>query len=89
LPPKLDEKGKPIAYTADEKQKMRGKDGVGYEASASDLKAGQTVRMHMVKLKGAKGEDALKLYVAKIVIMSEPPAEMHDPNDAKKPAKKP
>ena len=86
LPPKLDEKGKKVAYTSEELQKLRGKGGVGYEASASDLHAGQTVSLHLVKLKGAKGEDATKLYVSKVIIESEPPQA---PEGAKKPEKKP
>ena len=84
LPPKLDEKGKKVAYTSEELNKLRGKGGVGYEASASDLHAGQTVNLHLVKLKGAKGEDANKVYVSKIIIESEP-----QPESAKKPEKKP
>jgi hypothetical protein len=88
LPPKLDDKGKKIPYTNDEMQKMRAKDG-GFEASAGDLKSGQTVEMHLVRVKGAKGEDALKLYVSKIVIVAEPPMEMKDPNDKKPATKKP
>ena len=87
LPPKLDEKGKKIPYTSDELQKMKAKDG-GYEASPGDLKAGQTVNLHLVKMKGAKGEDANKLYVSKVIIVAEPPADMHDPNDKKPAAKK-
>jgi hypothetical protein len=86
LPPKLDEKGRKVAYTSEELQKLRGKGGVGYEASPSDLHAGQTVNLHLVKLKGAKGEDANKLYVSKIIIESEPPQA---PEGAKKPEKKP
>ncbi|HLW68714.1 MAG TPA: hypothetical protein VKS79_25575 [Gemmataceae bacterium] len=87
LPPKLDEKGKKIAYTSEELQKLKGKGGVGYEASPSDLHTGQTVSLHLVKLKGAKGEDANKLYVSKIIIESEPPP--HPQDQAKKPDKKP
>jgi hypothetical protein len=86
LPPKLDEKGKKVAYTSEELNKLRGKGGVGYEASAGDLHSGQTMSLHLVKLKGAKGEDANKLYVSKVIIESEPPQQ---PESAKKPEKKP
>jgi len=86
LPPKLDEKGKKVAYTSEELNKLRGKGGVGYEASPGDLHSGQTVSLHLVKLKGAKGEDANKLYVSKVIIESEP---AQAPEGAKKPDKKP
>jgi len=78
LPPKLDEKGKKVAYTSDELKKLKAKDGL-YEASASDLHGGQTVSLHLVKLKGAKGEDANKLYVAKAIIEAEPPQQPQGP----------
>ncbi|HEV3146550.1 MAG TPA: hypothetical protein VGZ47_21865 [Gemmataceae bacterium] len=71
LPPKLNEKGQPVSYTSEERQKMKAKDGL-YEAGASDLHAGQMVSLHLVKLKGAKGEDANKLYVSKVIIEAQP-----------------
>ena len=85
LPPKLDEKGKKVAYTSDELKKLKAKDGL-YEASASDLHGGQTVSLHLVKLKGAKAEDANKLYVAKAIIEAEPPQQPQGPAP-KKPEK--
>jgi hypothetical protein len=85
LPPKLDEKGKKVAYTSDELKKLKAKDGL-YEASASDLHAGQAVSLHLVRLKGAKGEDANKLYVSKVIIEAEPPQQAQNPA-GKKPDK--
>jgi hypothetical protein len=73
LPPKLDEKGRKIPYTADEMAKLKGPGSPGYEASASDLHAGQYVTVYFVKVRGAKGEEANHLYVSKVVIEAEPP----------------
>src|SRR5262249_7520607 len=85
LPPKLDEKGKKVAYTSDELKKLKAKDGL-YEASGSALSGGKTVTVHLEKLKGGKGEDAKKLYVPKPIIEAKPPQQPQGPA-TKKPEK--
>jgi hypothetical protein len=51
LPLRLDEKGNPKAYTADEKKELKGTDTKlpGYNADWSDLKAGQIVKLTLSK----------------------------------------
>jgi len=54
LPLKFDEKGKPAAYTAEEKKALKGDDpkAVGYKAEFSDLRAEQQVQLVLMKKKG-------------------------------------
>jgi len=87
LPPKKDEKGRTIAYTEKEKKELKGDSNLkGYNAELSDLKAGQTVTLHIVKLKGAKGDDAKKVFANRIFIQTEGQApSATDANKNKKP----
>jgi hypothetical protein len=51
LPPKLNADGKPVAYTPAEKQQLRGNPNIpGYKADLSELKVGQKIEAHVVKL---------------------------------------
>ncbi len=76
LPPKKDEKGHTIPYTEKELKDLRGDSKLkGYNAELSDL--------HLVKVKGAKGDEAKKVYVNRIFIQSEPqnpPPSNNNPN---------
>ncbi|MBX7104315.1 MAG: hypothetical protein K1X57_09540 [Gemmataceae bacterium] len=80
LPERLDEKHKPIPYTAQEKAKLRGPDTKlpGYTAESSAVKKGQMVEVTLGKLKPAPGtprkkpgEEADKPVVTMIVILAE------------------
>jgi len=85
LPPLLDENGKKVPRTPEELQKLKGNSNLpGYQAEFSDLKPNQIVTVQLVKLRGAKGDDAKKLYVSRVIINGEP--ESH-PN-LKQPDKK-
>src|SRR5262249_50970399 len=54
-PPRTDEKGKKIPYTEKELKELKGDPNLkGYKADVDDLKAGQIVTIHVVRLKGAK-----------------------------------
>jgi hypothetical protein len=72
LPPKTDENGKKVPYTPDELVKLKGTLPLaGYEAAIGDLKSGQLVRLHLVRVKGATGENANKAYANRIFIDTE------------------
>jgi hypothetical protein len=74
LSPKTDDKGKKVPYTADELVKLKGDLPLaGYEATIGDLKSGQHVRLHLVRVKGATGESANKAYASRIFIDAESP----------------
>jgi hypothetical protein len=86
LPPKKDEKGHTVAYTEKERKELKGDSSLkGYNADLSDLKAGQTVTIHLVKLKGAKGDDAKKVFVSRVFIISEAPTSPPVNNNKKQP----
>jgi hypothetical protein len=71
LPPKTDEKGKKLQYTEKELKELKGDTNMrGYNADLGDLKPGQSVRVHVVKAKGATG-DTPPLYVNRIYIEAE------------------
>jgi hypothetical protein len=80
-PPRTDEKGHKIPYTEKELRELKGSEPnmKGYKADVEDLKAGLNVTLHLVKLKGAKGEMADKLFADRVYITGEsnlpPPAE--------------
>ncbi|MFL5340771.1 MAG: hypothetical protein ACJ8F7_11530 [Gemmataceae bacterium] len=81
LPPLTDEKGNKKQRTPEELQKLKGNSNLpGYAAEASDLKAGQIVTLHLVKMKGEK--DA-KPMVARIIIEGEAPAAPQSDNKKK------
>jgi hypothetical protein len=84
LPPKTDEKGHKVPYTDKEIKDLKGDSGLkGYNAELSDLKPGQTVTLHLVKLKGAKGDELKKVFVDRIFIQTEAsntPSPNNNPN---------
>ena len=72
LPPKTDDKGAKIPYTAAELQKLKGGTTLrGYVADPGDLKAGQIVTLNLVKIKGSQGEMANKSFVNRVFIEGE------------------
>src|SRR5579859_2110189 len=80
----LDEKGKKITRTPEELEKLKGNSNLpGYEASVSDLKAGQTVKLFLATAKGAKGDEANKLYVRRIYIEKDVSGGHGDKSDNK------
>src|SRR5262245_2724266 len=86
-PPRTDEKGKKIPYTEKELRELKGDPNMkGYKADVDDLKAGQIVTIHVVRLKGAKGEMAEKLFVDRIYITGDSglPAVPEKPGERKK-----
>jgi hypothetical protein len=86
LPPKKDEKGHTVPYTEKEKKELKGDTNLkGYSAELGDLKPGQILSLHIVKLKGAKGEDAKKVFVSRIFIQGEGQAPPPLDNNRKKP----
>ena len=73
-PPKTDEKGRTIPYTEKELKELKGDPTMkGYKAELDDLKAGKAVTIHLVKLKGAKGEMAEKRFADRIYITGDGP----------------
>jgi hypothetical protein len=59
LPPKTDEKGKKVDYTAKELEDLKGKWSFpGYGASTSDLVAGTIVEVHLIREKSIAADKA-------------------------------
>ena len=88
LPPKVDEKGHKVAYTEKELKELKGDANLrGFTAELSDLKPGQVVTLHVVKVKGSTGEAANKVFVSKIYIVSDgqAPPPIDNNKDKKKP----
>lgn len=97
LPVRLNEKDKPVPYTAAEKQKLKGDDPKlpGYAAELSALSPGQIVELHLAVSKpppGSKKKDKNaepeKPYVTMIVIGAEAPKMPNRDGDKKRPEKK-
>jgi len=85
LPPLLDDNGKKVSRTPEELQKLKGNSALpGYQAEIGDVKPKQIVKVQLVKLRSAKGDDAKKLYVSRVIILG---TEETHPN-AKQPEKK-
>jgi hypothetical protein len=75
LPPKLDPSGKAVAYTPAEKQQLKGNVSIpGWKADLSELKVGQTVEAHIVKLppSAADKDKPEEMFVRWAYIQSEP-----------------
>lgn len=72
LPPKLDENNKKTTYTPEELQKLKGNPYVpGYTADIKDLKVGQLVEAHLVRVSGAPKEKKDELFVRWALILNE------------------
>lgn len=85
LPPRKDEKGNKLPYTFEELQALKGKSNLrGYQAEVKDLKAGLIVTVHLVHVKGLKGDEANKVFVNRVFIEG----EAQVPPEEKKPDKK-
>lgn len=73
-PPKTDEKGKNIPYTDKELRELKGDPNLkGYKADLEDLKPGKMVTLHLVRIKGAKGELAEKRLADRVYITGDAP----------------
>ncbi len=69
-PPRAD--GKKTPYSEKELRELKGDANLkGYKADVEDLKPGLAVTVHLVKLKGAKGENAEKLFADRVYINGE------------------
>jgi hypothetical protein len=97
LPERLDERNKPIPYTAAEKVKLKGNDPKlpGYTAELSALAPGQTVELHLATPKPAAGTktkaksaEPEKPLVTMIVIGGDAPKMPNKDADKKRPNKK-
>jgi hypothetical protein len=86
MPPKVDERGKKVAYTDKERQRLREPKGApGYAAERSDLKPGHLVEVTMVRPKDIPAAKAVlqDLQVKHAVIVGTSPAAVL-PVDPKK-----
>ncbi len=82
LPPKTDEKGNPAPYTAAEQTALHQPQGVpGYLAERTDLHAGQTVELTLVRPKSIPADKVKEgdLQVKYAVIMADSGGPGHNP----------
>jgi len=80
LPDRLDDKNRPVPYTAEEKAKLKGNNPKlpGYHAELSALVEGQVVELELSVHRPAPGTskkkaDEEKPFVTRVVIQSDPP----------------
>jgi hypothetical protein len=92
LPPKLNEKGKKVPYTAEEMKQLKSPAGTpGYATERSSLTVGQIVEVTLVRPKSVKPAEVAPqdLRVKWAVILSSPVSVEPGKDDKKDPKKKP
>ena len=85
IPTEFDENGKPKTLSPDAVLKLKGTSGLpGYKADLAELKVGQIVEVHVVRLKSPPKEEANEVFARWVLILDDSKAKNAPPPAPKK-----